>query len=126
MLIFKQLFYFLYLIAKYKIHVENGIGSGVYTEGSNVTLIADPAPEGKVFDKWETKSNTDGVKDSKVNLSTKSKPETNLLVEKCDATITAVYKEAESATYPVTVMNAGVFNTAPCCRCFLRSKGACC
>ncbi len=100
--------------AVYKIHVENGIGSGVYTEGSNVTLIADPAPEGKVFDKWETKSNTDGVKDSKVNLSTKSKPETNLLVEKCDATITAVYKEAESATYPVTVMNAGntqVFST---------------
>lgn len=90
----------------YKINVVNGVGSGVYTEGSNVTLIANPAPEGKVFDKWETKSDTNGVKDSKVNLSTKSKTTTNLLVEKCDATITAVYKDAESTTYPVTVMNA--------------------
>lgn len=89
----------------YKINVVNGIGSGTYTEGSNVTLIADPAPEGKVFDKWETKSDTDGVKDSKVNLSTKSKTTTNLLVEECDATITAVYKDAESTTYPVLVMN---------------------
>ncbi len=90
----------------YKINVVNGIGSGVYTEGSNVSLIADSAPEGKVFDKWEVKSDTAGVKDSKVNLSTKSKPQTNLLVEACDATITAVYKDAESTTYPVIVMNA--------------------
>ena len=90
----------------YKINVVNGIGSGVYTEGSNVTLIAAPAPEGKVFDKWEAKSDTEGVKDKKVNLSTKTKTTTNLLVEKCDATITAVYKDAEEATYPVIVMNA--------------------
>ena len=90
----------------FKINVVNGIGSGVYTEGSNVTLIADPAPEGKVFDKWETKSDTEGVKDKKVNLSTKTKTTTNLLVEKCDATITAVYKDADEDTYPVIVMNA--------------------
>lgn len=89
----------------FKINVVNGIGSGTYTEGSNVTLIADPAPEDKVFDHWEVKSDTDGVKDSKVNLSTKSKTTTNLLVEKCDATITAVYKDAENATFPLTIMN---------------------
>ena len=91
----------------FKINVVNGTGSGVYTEGSNVTLTADPAPEGKVFDRWEVKSDTEGVKDSKVNLSTKTKPSTNLLVEKCDATITAAYKDAEDTLYPVTVMNAG-------------------
>ena len=90
----------------FKINVVNGIGSGVYTEGSNVTLIADPAPEGKVFDKWEAKSDTEGVRDSKVNLSTKTKTTTNLLVEKCDATITAVYKDADDTTWPVVVMNA--------------------
>ena len=89
----------------FKINVVNGIGSGTYTEGSNVTLIADPAPEGKVFDRWETKSDTDGVKDSKVNLSTKSKTTTNLLVEKCDATITAVYKDAADAIFPLIIMN---------------------
>ena len=89
----------------FKINVVNGIGSGTYTEGSNVTLIADPAPEGMVFDKWEVKSDTEGVKDSKVNLSTKTKTTTNLLVEKCDATITAVYKEAGEDTYQVVVGN---------------------
>ena len=90
----------------FKINVVNGIGSGVYTEGSNVTLIADPAPEGMVFDHWDTKSDTEGVKDSKVNLSTKKGTTTNLLVEKCDATITAVYKEADEDTYSVTVVRA--------------------
>ena len=42
----------------YTVKVENGIGSGTYTDGSNVTVTADPAPKGKVFDKWEVKSNT--------------------------------------------------------------------
>lgn len=87
----------------YVVKVENGTGSGTYTEGSNVTVKADPAPEGMVFDHWDYKSDTEGVKDKKVNLSTTKKTETNLLVEKCSCTITAVYKEAESQTYPVTV-----------------------
>lgn len=85
------------------VNVVGGTGSGTYTEGQNVTLTADPAENGKVFDHWECKSNTDGVKDSKVNLSTKKKPQTNLLVEKCNCTITAVYRDAESETYPVVV-----------------------
>lgn len=87
----------------YVVKVENGTGSGTYTEGSNVTVKANPAPEGMVFDHWDYKSDTEGVKDKKVNLSTTKKTETNLLVEKCSCTITAVYKEAESQTYPVTV-----------------------
>lgn len=88
------------------VNVENGTGSGTYTNGSNVLITADPAPEGMVFDHWDYKSDTEGVKDKKVNLSTTKKTETNLVVEKCSCTITAVYKEAESETYPVTVMNA--------------------
>lgn len=90
----------------YVVQVKNGTGSGTYTEGSNVKITAAPASEGKVFDHWEFKSNTDGVKDKKVNLSTTKEPVTNLLIEKCDCTITAVYKNAESETYPVTVMTA--------------------
>lgn len=87
------------------VKVENGTGSGTYTEGQNVTVKADPAPEGQVFDHWDYKSNTQGVKDSKVNLSTETGTETNLLVEECDCTITAVYRDAESTTYPVIVKN---------------------
>lgn len=91
------------------VQVENGTGSGTYTEGQNVTVKADPAPEGKVFDHWECKSNTEGVKDKKVNISSDDDPEMNLLVEKCDCTITAVYADAPSTTYPVIVNNADGF-----------------
>lgn len=89
----------------FKVNVVNGKGSGTYTDGENVTVTADPAPEGQVFDHWEVKSDTEGVKDKKVNLNSTKKTEINLLVEECDCTLTAVYKDAEGATYPVTVMN---------------------
>lgn len=90
----------------FTVHVVNGQGSGTYTEGSNVTITADPAPEGQVFDHWETKSDTDGVKDKKVNISSKSEASMNLLVEKCDCTITAVYKDIEGEYSTVSVMDA--------------------
>lgn len=89
----------------FKVQVVNGKGSGTYQEGENVSVIADPAPEGQVFDHWEVKSDTEGVKDKKVNLNSTKKPEINLLVEACDCTLTAVYKDAESTTYPIVVMN---------------------
>ena len=88
----------------FNIKVENGIGTGTYTTGSNVTVTADTAPVGQVFDHWEVKSDTEGVKDSKVNISSKTKSSMNLLVEKCDATITAVYKDIEGDFKTVTVM----------------------
>ncbi len=90
----------------YVVNVVNGTGSGTYTDGSNVTVIADPAPKGMVFDHWDYVSDTEGVKDSKVNLSTTKKTETNLLVEKCDCTITAVYTELPEETYGVIVKSA--------------------
>lgn len=90
----------------YTVKVENGTGSGTYTEGSNVTITANPAPEGQVFDHWETKSDTEGVKDKKVNISSKSKDSMNLLVEKCDCTITAVYKDIEGDYFTVSVTDA--------------------
>lgn len=79
----------------FKVTVENGTGSGVYTDGQNVTVVADPAPSGKVFDHWEKKSNTNGVKDKKVNINSDKKDTINLLVGDCDCTLTAVYKDAD-------------------------------
>ncbi len=90
----------------FTVNVVNGTGSGTYTKGSNVTITADPAPAGKVFDKWEFKSDTDGVKDKKVNISSKTKSSMNLLVEKCDCTLTAVYKDIEGDYYSVKTMSA--------------------
>lgn len=90
----------------YKVNVVDGLGSGTYTEGTNVAIVANPAPEGKVFDKWEVKSDTEGVKDKKVNISSKSESTMNLIVEKCDCTITAIYKDIEGTNYSVDVMTA--------------------
>ena len=85
----------------FKVKVVDGIGSGVYANGENVTITANPAPEGKIFDHWEVKSNTDGVRDRKVNISSKTKPSMNLLVGKCDCTITAVWADAETGAIEV-------------------------
>ncbi len=101
----------------FKVVVEDGLGSGVYTEGENVTITANPAPEGKTFDHWDVKSNTEGVKDKKVNISHKKRSSMNLLVGDCDCTITAVW--ADAATVPVTVTEADgitaheVYNVQP-------------
>lgn len=80
----------------FKVNVVDGLGSGVYTDGQNVAIIANNAPEGKKFDHWEVKSDTKGVKDSKVNISSAKKSTMNLLVEKCDCTITAVWADAQT------------------------------
>lgn len=90
----------------FKVNVVDGLGSGTYTKGSNITITANPAPAGKVFDKWEVKSDTEGVKDKKVNISSKTDSSMNLLVEKCDCTITATYKDIEGTNYTVNVKTA--------------------
>ncbi len=90
----------------FKVLVLNGSGTGVYNDGQNVTIIADPAPEGKVFDHWEKKSNTEGKSDKKVNISSDKKSTMNLLVGDCDCTLKAVYTDA--TTYPVNIMKSGI------------------
>lgn len=88
----------------HKVTVEGGKGSGVYTEGENVTITADKPAEGKKFDHWDVVSNTEGVKDKKVNVSSKKDTEINLIIEKCDCTITAVW--ADVKTNAVTIYEA--------------------
>lgn len=90
-----------------KVVVENGNGSGTYKEGQNVTVSCDLFNEqGEKFDHWEVKSNTEGVKDKKVNVSSKKKNEINLIVENCDCTLTAVYTKAEGTVGSVAVLKA--------------------
>ncbi|MBQ6530168.1 MAG: BMP family ABC transporter substrate-binding protein [Clostridia bacterium] len=89
----------------FKVQVVNGQGSGVYTEGQNVTVTCSGCPEGKDFDHWEVKSDTEGVSDRKVNISDKNAWEMNLLVGDCDCTIEAVFKDVE--TVPVNIVNPG-------------------
>lgn len=80
----------------FKVNVIDGIGSGVYADGENVTITADKPEKDKIFDHWEVKSDTEGVKDKKVNISSDKKSTMNLLVGDCDCTIKAVYKDVKT------------------------------
>lgn len=88
----------------FTVKVEGGLGSGTYTDGENVAIMADDPAEGKIFDHWEVKSDTKGVKDKKVNISSKKDSTMNLLVGDCDCTIKAVWAKAD--TVPVKIMQA--------------------
>ncbi|MBE6720768.1 MAG: BMP family ABC transporter substrate-binding protein [Ruminococcaceae bacterium] len=87
----------------FKVNVVDGIGSGVYTDGENVQITCNPAPEGKRFDHWEVKSDTEGVKDKKVNISSKKDWQMNLLVGDCDCTITPVWADTETVKLSVAL-----------------------
>lgn len=85
----------------FKVEVINGIGSGVYTDGENVTIIANPAPQDKVFDHWEKKSTTEGKSDKKVNINSTKNKKINLLVGDCDCILEAVYTDAKTSTISI-------------------------
>ncbi len=96
----------------YKVNVVGGIGSGVYADGENVTVTANNPDKGKAFDHWEVKSDTEGVKDKKVNISSDKKSSMNLLVGDCDCTITAVYKDVDTVAINVINKNdSSIYNT---------------
>lgn len=88
----------------FTVKVEGGLGSGTYNDGENVAIMADDPAEGKIFDHWEVKSDTKGVKDKKVNISSKKDSTMNLLVGDCDCTIKAVWAKAD--TVPIKIMQA--------------------
>lgn len=90
-----------------KVVVENGYGTGTYKDGQNVTISCDPyTQDGQKFDHWEAKSNTEGVKDKKVNISSKKKTEINLIVGDCDCTLTAVYAKTDEKISSATVTSS--------------------
>lgn len=72
--------------AEYTLTVNNGTGDGKYAAKSEVTIKADAAPEGKVFDKWVT-SNGGTFADAASATTTFTMPGN-------DVTVTATYKDA--------------------------------
>lgn len=89
---------------KYDLHVINGQGSGQYTSNKQVDITANPAPEGKEFDKWvvieETVTVTDITK-AKTTLRTKWGVE---------GWVVATYKDIGSvdAEHTLTVVNGRI------------------
>lgn len=103
----------------HKVVVNNGIGTGVYKVGQNVTIACDEyTADGKKFDHWDVKSNTEGIKDKKVNISSDKKTEINLIIEECDCTLTAVYTDTEDKVATATIQTADkkdVYDTVSGC-----------
>jgi hypothetical protein len=68
----------------YTLTVENGSGGGDYYENDTVTIEADPAPEGKEFDRWS--GDTSHIKDTAAVSTILIMPDSNV-------TVTATYVE---------------------------------
>ena len=67
----------------YTLTVNSGTGSGSYTAGATVNIVADPAPAEEEFDQW-----TGDV----TNVANVNAPSTFITLAAADATVTATYK----------------------------------
>ena len=73
-------------IVKYTLVVNDGNGDGQYSSGQIVTISADSAPTGKIFDKWVINS-------GQASIADKTKSSTTLTIPSGNAEITASYME---------------------------------
>jgi hypothetical protein len=80
----------------YTLTVVGGSGSGEYTAGTQVAIVANTPEGSKVFDQWT--SDSDG------NFTDATSATTTFTMPATAATVTATYKDAPAATYPLTVI----------------------
>jgi VCBS repeat-containing protein len=78
----------------YALSVGNGSGDGSYTFGTVVTIQADAAPAGKVFDRWA------GATAVIANVAAAT---TTLTMPRSAITVTATYQDAPAAIFDMTV-----------------------
>ena len=83
-------------IPTYALTVADGSGSGSYAAGASVSIVADPPPSGKVFDKWTA---TGGI------LADENSASTTFTMPAGAATVTATYKAAPVTTADKTALN---------------------
>ena len=89
---------------KYDLHVINGQGSGQYAYNKKVDITADPAPEGKEFDKWVVIEET-------VTVTDITKAKTTLTTKGVEGWVVATYKDIGSADaeHTLTVVNGSIY-----------------
>ena len=92
---------------KHDLNVMNGQGSGKYAYNKTVEITADPAPEGKEFDKWVVVEDTVAVADI-------TKPKTTLTTKGVDAWVVATYKDIGSVAvdHTLTVVNGSIYSSS--------------
>jgi len=86
------------IIPTYFATIVNGIGDGNFSEGVTVTITANVAYSGEVFDKWIT--------DDGVTFANASSATTTFAMPAKDVTVTATYKETGGST-----PSKGIFGT---------------
>ncbi|MFV0496984.1 MAG: InlB B-repeat-containing protein [Candidatus Fimivivens sp.] len=78
---------------------SNTTRAGLYAQaGQTITVIADEAPAGKVFDKWVSESNN-------ITFADKTATQTTFTMPAENTTVTATYQDAPPEIYSVTVIN---------------------
>ena len=92
---------------KHDLNVMNGQGSGKYAYNKTVEITADPAPEGKEFDKWVVVEDTVAVADI-------TKPKTTLTTKGVDGWVVATYKDIGSTAvdHTLTVVNGSIYGSS--------------
>lgn len=91
-------------VPKYDLYVINGQGSGQYAYNRTVEITADPAPEGKEFDKWVVIEET-------VTVTDITKAKTTLTTKGVEGWVVATYKDIGSADaeHTLTVVNGSIY-----------------
>jgi len=84
------------LVRVYALTVSDGSGSGNYTAGTTVTITANAAPSGKVFDKWTATAGT---------LTNANGATTTFTMPAGTATVTATYKNEPTIPANKTALN---------------------
>ena len=92
---------------KNDLYVINGQGSGQYAYNRKVDITANPAPEGKEFDKWVVVKDTVAVADI-------TKPKTTITTKGVDAWVVATYKDTGSVAvdHTLTVVNGSIYGSS--------------
>ena len=82
----------------YSLNVINGGPDGSYTAGTTITITANAAPTGQVFDKW-----------TGATVASATSATTTLVMPAAATTVTATYKAAPPASYTLIVAH-GTFD----------------
>lgn len=87
----------------YVLNVENGTGGGTYLAGTQVTLVAEEAPDGKEFDKW--------ISEDGIEIENETEATITIDMPAKNALIKATYKDLPTTATPSFYPNGGVYDT---------------
>ncbi len=86
-------------VPTFVLEVLGGSGDGNYTAGTVVSIVADPAPAGQMFDKWVTAGGLTGV------VADENSASTTVTMPASYTAVTATYKDVPTTGGPFAKIN---------------------